>query len=345
MKEESTESKEEIKNEVIKKNNKLIFIMPILIILISILTAWSYIDKNKNKENSNDNSNIEENKKEQITPLMYEITKDGSDNKIYLFGSMHMVNLEEFDFPKYITEAYNSSKYLACEFDTIAYKEKMDVAKEIDMFLYKDGSTVKKHMSEENYNKMIEFLKEKYFYNETLDYYNLFFFESLVTQVILQNSELSNGIAVDEYFLNKAKEDNKTILEIESYEEQYNIIGNFPDRFYEMSIMESIDNYDEQIKSLSELYNSWKYGDAEKIIDESVVSEEDNYTEEEIKLIEDYNKALLDDRNINMADKLEIYFNSNYDTFYMVGVAHLVGDKGIANILEQRGYNVKRITN
>lgn len=335
MKEESNELKEHEINKEKIKNSKLIFFIPLIIVLISILTTWNFADKIKDTGS----------KKEQITPLMYEITKDGSTNKIYLFGSMHMVNLDEFDFPKYVIDAYNNSKYLACEFDIIEYKEKMDIAKEIEMFFYKDGTTVKDHISEENYNKLVEFLNEKYFYNQTLDYYNLFFFYSLITQVILENSELSDGIAVDEYFLNKAKEDDKNILEIESYEEQFNLLGNLPDAFYEMSIISAIDNYDEQIESLSNLYNSWKYGDVEQIMFESVELGEDDYTEEEIKLLQDYNNALIDNRNIKMADKLETYFNNNYDTFYMVGVAHLVGDKGIAHLLEQRGYTVKMITN
>ena len=52
---------------------------------------------------------------------------------------------------------------------------------------------------------------------------------------------------------------------------------------------------------------------------------------------------MLDDRNIGMKDKLEEYFNNGYDVFYMVGAAHLLGDKGIAKLVEQDGYTVKLV--
>lgn len=347
----------EIPNDIVtkkKNSNKLIILSLIFIFLIVGIFTWYLVNKDKKEQsNSNkvqeNNTKIEnnDNKKEQITPLMYEVTKEGSNNKIYLFGSMHMVNLEEFDFPKYVRDAYNNSKYLACEFDVVEYTKNMDAIKEAESFLYKDGTTIKDHISEESYNKIVEFLQKNYFYNEALDTYNLYFFESLITQVILQNSTIGKGTSVDEYFLNKAKEDNKNILEVESYEFQINLLSNFPDRFYELSIIDSIDNYEEQVKELGELYETWKTGDVEKIIEEEYNIEvyEDKYTKEEIKMFEDYNNNLLGKRNIGMTDKLITYFDNNYDTFYMVGVAHLVGDKGIAHLLEEKGYKVTRITN
>ena len=60
-------------------------------------------------------------------------------------------------------------------------------------------------------------------------------------------------------------------------------------------------------------------------------------------LVAEYNKLLLFDRNIGMANKLKEYFNDNKKVFYMVGAAHLVGDKGIAKLLENDGYNVKKV--
>ena len=69
-----------------------------------------------------------------------------------------------------------------------------------------------------------------------------------------------------------------------------------------------------------------------------------NYSENDIKLIKDYNKKLIDDRNITMTNKVEEYFKDNKKVFFMVGALHVIGDKGIAKELEQRGYTVKQIT-
>ena len=327
-----------IENDIItkKKSNTLLKILFVFIILF-VSIGGIYLYKNNSKDNNDTN------KKEQITPIMYEITKDGSNNKIYLFGSMHMVNHDEFEYPNYVLNAYKDSDYLACEFDVVKYKENMDTSSMIKDFLYTDGTTVKDHLSKETYDKLINFLKEKYTYNESLDYYNLYFFETMVTQVILNNSNVASGSAVDEYFLSKAKEDNKTILEVESYELQLNVFKSLSDKIYELEINSMIDEYEESIESLNKLYDAWKKGDVDTIMDENE-SDDDKYTEEELKLLEDYNNKVLYDRNVHMTDELIKYFDNNYRTFYMVGAAHLVGDKGIANLLEQKGYKVTRIT-
>ena len=79
-------------------------------------------------------------------------------------------------------------------------------------------------------------------YNENLDIYNLYFFETMVTQAVVNNSKLASGDAVDSYFLKKAKEDKKNILEVESYQYQINIFKSFQDRLYELEILDIIDH-------------------------------------------------------------------------------------------------------
>jgi len=318
-----------------KKNNNIFVLISLLfILLLAGIFCFFLIDKNNKKDNKN--------KKEEITPLMYEITKEGSNNKIYLFGSMHMVNHDEFEYPKYVLDAYNNSDYVACEFDVVEYTENMNAMEMIDDFMYKDGTTVKDHISEENYNKMVQFLTDKYMYNENLDIYNLYFFETMVTQAVINNSKLANGEAVDSYFLKKAKEDKKTILEVESYQFQMDMFKSLPDRLFELEILEMIDNFDENLKELEDLYTAWKTGDVTKFLEEDEI-DENKYSKEDIEILDDYNKKILDNRNIGMTEKLISYFDNNYKTFYMVGAAHLVGDNGIANLLEQKGYKVTRI--
>ena len=328
-----------IENDIItkkKSNNIFVIIVLLFTLLLAGIFCFFLLDKKSKKDN-------ESNKKEVITPLMYEITKEGSNNKIYLFGSMHMVNHDEFEYPNYVLDAYNNSDYVACEFDIVEYTENMNTMEMLADFMYADGSTIKDHISEETYNKMTTFLRDKYTYNENLDIYNLYFFETMVTQTVISNSKIANGEAVDSYFLKKAKEDKKNILEVESYDYQLNLFLSLPDKYMEMEILELIDNYDEALKELDDLYDAWKKGDAEKFIEDNEGNTKD-YTEEELKLYEEYNKKILTDRNIGMTDKLISYFDNNYKTFYMVGAAHLVGDNGIAHLLEQKGYKVTRIT-
>ena len=44
-----------------------------------------------------------------------------------------------------------------------------------------------------------------------------------------------------------------------------------------------------------------------------------------------------------MTEKAIEYFNDNKDVFYMVGAAHIIGDKGIVNNLKKQGFIIKQV--
>ena len=329
----------------LKKQTKYIIIgMILLIAIIAGIVITKIIMKPEKEKLIEEKETI----KETITPLMYEITKKGSTNKIYLFGSIHLAETNKLDFPNYINNAYNNSKYIACEFDLVKYQEDQNALLEMmqDM-IYTDGTTIKDHLSNETYNKLVNFLKEKGMYTEIYDIYKPMFFESLITTIMTDDAKIKADDGIDIYFLNKAKKDNKTILEVESYEYQTKLLNNFSDKLYDLMIADLIDEYDKELESLKDLYEAWKKGDIERILKESdeELKIKGNYTKEEIQIIKDYNKKLIDDRNMGMTNKLIEYFNNNYNTFYMVGAAHLVGENGIAHLLETKGYIVKQISN
>jgi hypothetical protein len=58
----------------------------------------------------------------------------------------------------------------------------------------------------------------------------------------------------------------------------------------------------------------------------------------------EYHKALLTDRNADMAEKIKGYLNSDKKETYMVilGMLHMLGDQGVVPLLEKEGFNVER---
>ena len=285
----------------------------------------------------------------EITPLMYEVTKKGSDNKIYLFGSMHKVKLGEFDFPPYVTGAYEQSDYLACEADVVKYEETASISEKYKLVTYEDGSKLKDHLSEAVYKDLKEYLINNKIYDEVYESYNADTISSIISGKLISKAGLT-GDGVDEYFIKKANKDKKKILEVEGMKSQNELTKGFSDKLYELELI-TIINFDEKDfkTELLKLYSDWKKGisiESEMPVDFDENDEElikkYNLDKEEIKeLLEDYNKKLLYDRNEYMADKLIEYFEDNKKVFFMVGAAHLPGNKGIATILARKGYTVK----
>ena len=89
-------------------------IIVILILLIGLLGSYfvynHFFDKNNNEPKE------EEKTMKDITPLMYEVTKEGSNSKIYLFGSIHFAEISKLEFPKYVLDAYNNSNSVGSRF-------------------------------------------------------------------------------------------------------------------------------------------------------------------------------------------------------------------------------------
>jgi hypothetical protein len=54
-------------------------------------------------------------------------------------------------------------------------------------------------------------------------------------------------------------------------------------------------------------------------------------------------KKLLDDRNVMMTGKMEEYLKAKDPVFAVVGAAHIIGDKGIAKQLRDKGYKVDQV--
>ncbi len=335
-----------------KKSQKLITIIVAVLAVLLIALSSYFIATNNKKETKEEDKETkeeskEESKKEQITPLMYKVTKNGSDNVIYLFGSMHLVNLKEFDFPKYVLDAYENSDYLAVEADIIAVQQQKDFATNYLLSsMYSDGTTIKNHISESTYNKLVKFLEEHYMYNEQLDIYKASFFESIISNIIVQEAGINSEDGVDTFFLKKAKKENKNVLEVESYEFQENLLNSFPDRLYELSIISAIDNFDAQVKEMQRLYKIWKNGNEEELVElikEDSLDTIEGITAEDKKLINNYNYEVVDKRNIGMKEKFNSYFNNNQKVLFMVGAAHIVGENGLANLLKQEGYTITAI--
>lgn len=279
----------------------------------------------------------------EITPLFYKIS-DKNNTTIYLLGSIHAADDTIYPLNDTIMNSFNDSDYLAVEVDTLSLQNNFDLSLKLaEKMMYNDSTTIKNHIGDELYNKMVNFLKEKKSYSSLYDNYKPVFFESLFENLIIDDAMLKSESGIDTYFLSLASENNKKILEVESAEFQYSLLLNTPLELDKIMIEEYIDNYDLNVSQMKDLYELWKKGDKEQLENILINSESQNATEEEKKLMENYNQSLIIDRNYGMANVLENYFEKKQNVFCVVGLGHVIGDEGIINLLQKRGYDVAQL--
>ncbi len=281
---------------------------------------------------------------EEITPALWKAENpDGS--YLYLFGSIHAADDAVNHLPDYFEKAYAECDALSFEIDMSNLMDDMETAVQMmgDM-MYTDGTTIKDHLSEDTYEKLVKLLRDNNVYNSLYDYYKPLVWESLIENIVISQAGLNSEKGVDMVLTNRAKQDGKQIMEVESMDFQMNLFNGFSDELIEMMLAAYVEDasIEEQAEELKELYARWKSGtmtaeDAEEF-------DESQLTEEEKKLLEEYNSGLLINRNENMAEKAAEYSKSGQTVMLVVGAAHYLGDDGIVSLLEKQGMTVTRIT-
>lgn len=263
--------------------------------------------------------------------LMWEINSENSTAKVFLLGSIHYADSSIYPLHKAIENSFDSSDILILEI----------VIDEVNPFLmmehltFKDERTLETSIPADSYKKVSEMFEEMGLTKKT---YNKFkpWFALLVLQTdSFKGSGLTAAEGIDMYFLGKARSSGKEVDEIESIEAQIKLIdelGDFTGDYFKL-VLESSDT---TAVSVEELITAWKKGD-EKVIEK--ISNKGNETAEFAEVMDKLNYQ----RNIEMMKKVEEYLKTDKTFFIIVGAAHVVGEKGLVQLLKNTNkYKIKR---
>ena len=283
-------------------------------------------------------------KESQVTPLLYRVTDD-KGNVVWLFGSIHVGRADFYPLPDYVLEAFDGADALAVEVDIITFESSLKLQTQaLTSLVYTDGTTIQEHISQELYEKSVKILKEQKSYMKPLERYCPSFWSSMIDSAMMQQLGAQIDLGIDRHLLERAKDTDKEILQIESALFQYQMLGGFSDELQELLLEASVENYENPElakEDLNSLMDLWASGDQKAF--SAYLSDDGEVLPEETHLYEEYNKAMLVDRNQSMTDFAETALQSDKEVFICVGAAHVVGEGGIAQLLDQRGYTVECI--
>lgn len=291
---------------------------------------------------SSSQSGANEEKASDITPAMWTITSD-SGVKITMLGSMHALKDSDYPLPSQITDAFNSSDILAVECDTeksnsIAFQSAL-----LKEMVFDDGGKLSDHISEEGLAALDAYLKTYGMGAEMMETYKPWAVSNTVDSLPIMYSELKTDKGIDFYLLDQAKNAGKEVYEVESVDFQMDLLMNFSDEIYDLMFRSlEEETKDTQIEALMELHDAWASGDIDEI-DRLSNEVEGDISEDDLKLVQEYSKLMILDRNITMENAVKELLEGDKDVFFVVGAAHYVGEGGIIDLLEKDGYTVERL--
>ncbi len=277
------------------------------------------------------------------TPLFYKATDEDGD-VVWLLGTIHVAKEEMYPLPAYIYDAYDNADALAVECDIVAYETNYDlIGKMMSSWLCEKSGHIYDYISEELYNDAKEVLIDLGLYTRLFVRYYPVVWWSLIDSGMILRTEYDSELGVDNHFLTRAYEEGKEILEIESAEFQNDMMLQFSPELQVHLLEQSVESYDDPdaFKSLDDMVDLWRAGDEERF--EAYLAAEDDgiETQEERALYEEYNNAILIERNVVMTDFAEACLKQGEEVFICVGAAHVVGENAMVDLLRERGYTVE----
>ncbi|NBG87897.1 TraB/GumN family protein [Isachenkonia alkalipeptolytica] len=267
--------------------------------------------------------------------LFYEVT--GGENPVYLMGSIHIGEEEMYPLHNSIEEAFESSDVLVMEIDLDNLNE-MAVAQEMmDYAMYDDESRMRDTISEETFQELLSYAQPLGIGEEILDLFRPWYGTMLLTEIAVEKSDFSQEYGVEQYFLDQKGD--REVIGLESVEDQLRPFTLLSDESQQRYLEETLGEMETVNEQFREMLDYWEQGDLEYFETLRRESMEEVGSES----FQQYQIAMLDERDLNMTEKIqELLENDEEETYFIVvGSLHLVGENSIVYNLEELGYHLE----
>lgn len=271
-------------------------------------------------------------------------TENASTAVVYLVGSIHFADNSFYPLRQKIIDAYQQADALVVELDISKTDHQVYNKLLTQRGIYKDGRTIKDVIAKETWLQLRQRLQYLNIDYDTVKKYKPGVLVLTLSAVQVMRLGYDPELGIDAYFLSKAMQQNlsayglpKEIIELETLEQQLNLFLNIPNG--DLLLKESLYSLDEAEALMTEMVRYWKAGDEKKL----------SYLLFEQALIEypafsAIYDSLFYDRNENMMRQIEEMLKQPEGShFVVVGSGHLIGDKGIVQMLRDKGYVMQRL--
>jgi len=263
--------------------------------------------------------------------LLWEITVNDLVTPSYLFGTIHMINGEDFFLPKGTLSAFDVSDKIVFEIDMADMNDPMKLMPMMQKAFMAGDTTLEDLLTVDEYAMVKE-----HFSKMGLP---IFFLERIKPMFLtvfatgdFDPDDLKSG-KVKSYemeFASMAEDATKETAGLETIEYQIGIFDAVPYSDQAAMLLDAINSSDTEGDQFQDLVEMYKQQDIEGLYNMMKGDE----------TVEAYEDELLINRNKNWIPHMSTMMNQG-PTFFAVGAGHLGGPMGVVNLLRKEGYMVK----
>ena len=267
--------------------------------------------------------------------ILYKVSS--KSNTVYILGSIHLAKPELYPLDEAIDKAYKKSDVLVVELDAESPESavKMQSAM-LSLGIYPDSKSLKTELNSKTYKQLQEYTTKAGVPLQILEQMRPWVVMLQLSVVEMLRLGYSPELGIDKHFIDRAKVDKKSILELESIDEQMALLSKDDKEYQDKLLRYTIESMHEIEPMLESMFKSWQNGDAKDIENTFLLSMKNDTDLDEIYDI------LITKRNKKMTKKIVDYLKEERDYFVVVGAGHVIGKGGIVNLLQNRGYKVSQ---
>lgn len=279
--------------------------------------------------------------------LLYKVSGKGVEKPSYIVGTYHLAPASYVDSIPGANEALASVEQVCGEVDMAEMESMAGMQKLMAAMMLPDGKSLSDILSDEEMGKLNAFM------NEVMgaDLNNPLIAAQLgkmtpaaianqlqLVQYMKMTPGFNPNALIDSYFQTEAKKADKPVIGFETLDFQISVLytGSTIERQKEQLIC-MIDNqeYNQMVmEQLTKAYFSQDIDAVLAVTEEKLGTSCDSTPEEE--------EALIYGRNADWVEKIPAIIGEK-STLFVVGAAHLPGERGVLELLKKAGYSVEAV--
>lgn len=286
-----------------------------------------------------DAGNGNEPAKAQARGALFKVTAKDSKHTLYLFGTMHVGLPEFYPLEARVATAVAKASVLALEIDPQANPANM--AAEMARYgMLKPGTRSYADLPADQRARLDQLLAKRQLPMAAVANLKPWLLATVLVLGEFTSLGYRADLAVDGHLAQLARKHKVPVIELESAGAQLALFDRLPEdaqwRFLDESV-EGIEN-GKQGAQVRQIVDAWRLADQAGLEAIAKMAEEDDTVSGKFM-----QQVLLDERNVQLADKMAALLAREPNAVAAVGVLHLVGKRAIPALLRARGLAVERI--
>jgi uncharacterized protein YbaP (TraB family) len=256
--------------------------------------------------------------------------------RLYLLGSVHIGDGRELALDPRIERDWEQAQELVVELDTSALSEIDAIGATHRHGLLPEPTTLRQVVRAETYAQLKQYIQQRGYDMERVEQMRPWLVAQVVTGLEYDAAGLQAQNGVDAVLLRRAR-GRKSIVPLETLEEQMALFAGMPDALQETWLLEILREAPAFVQVTRAILDAWERGD-EQLLNQLLFG-----AAQADPALAQFYAQVFDVRNQSMADRLAALAADEKPRFVVVGTGHMLGPRGIPELLAARGFEVERV--